>query len=327
MSNVLAICEIQAGNMRKATLPTVSFAAQAAEVTGGDVHVLVLGDDEAEIADEVASLEGVDQVWLGEHPALESYVAEYYSEAITQVVDEVDAEIVTAAASAQGADFLPRVASNLESGMVTNALDVWDEDGEIRFQRPMWSGSVLETVEVKTPTKIVSVRTTDFGEPEQADTPAPIDGVDVEVTERDDIDHVGLELMQSERPELTDADVVISGGRGLGSEEAFDMLEELADLFGGAVGASRAAVDSGFAPNDWQIGQTGKVVAPQLYVAIAISGAIQHLSGMKGSQNIVAINTDPDAPIFDVADYGLVQDAFDAVPELIDKLNEMGIND
>lgn len=327
MSNVLAICEIQSGNMRKATLPTVSFAVQAAEVTGGDVHVLVLGDDEAEIADEVASLEGVDQVWLGEDPSLENYVAEYYAEAIAQVADEVDAEIVTAAASAQGSDFLPRVASKLESGMVTNAIDVWGEDDGVLFQRPMWSGSVLETVEVKTPTKLVSVRTTDFGEPAQADAPAPIDGIDFEVTEREDVEHVALELVKSERPELTDAEVVISGGRGLGSEEAFDMLEELADLFGGAVGASRAAVDSGFAPNDWQIGQTGKVVAPKLYVAIAISGAIQHLSGMKGSQNIVAINTDPDAPIFDVADYGLVQDAFDAVPELNDKLRDMGIND
>jgi electron transfer flavoprotein alpha subunit len=313
--------------MRNATLPTVSFAADAAEVIGGDVHVLVLGDDEAEIADEVASLEGVDQVWLGEHPALENYMAEYYTQAIEQVAEEVDAGIVTAAASAQGADFLPRVASQMESGMVTNCFDVWDDGEGVRFKRPMWSGGVWETVEVKTPTKLVSVRTTDYGEPGQSETPAPIDAVDVEIEQREDVEHVNLELVKSDRPELTDADVVISGGFGLGNEEAFEMLEDLADLFGGAVGASRAAVDSGFAPKDWQIGQTGKVVAPDLYVAIAISGAIQHLSGMKGSKNIVAINTDPDAPIFDVANYGLVQDAFEAVPELIEKLEAMGIND
>ena len=222
-------------------------------------------------------------------------------------------------------DYLPRVAQALEAGMVTNGIDVWEEDG-LKFKRPMWSGGVLKTVEVTTPTKVVSVRTTDFDDAEVTD-PAPIEKIEVEVPTFEEVDHVGLDLVQSERPELTDADVVISGGRGLKSADAFDMLEQLADLFSGAVGASRAAVDSGYAPTDWQIGQTGKVVAPELYVAIAISGAIQHLSGMKGSKYIVAINTDPEAPIFDVADYGLVEDAFQAVPELIEKLEKRGVGD
>jgi len=324
MSNVLVVAEIQAGKLRKATLPTISFARKAAEATGGEVYALVLDDDASETAAEVAAC-GVDHVLTVENEAFADYLAETTAPVVTQVAEEIEAEIVCGPSSAQGADYLPRVARALDAGMVTNGMDVRNEDG-ITFERPMWSGSVFKTVEVTTPRKVVSVRTTDFDDPEETD-PAPIEAVEVEVPTPENVEHEQLDLVKSERPELTDADVVISGGRGLESADAFDMLEKLADLFGGAVGASRAAVDSGYAPTDWQIGQTGKVVAPELYVAIAISGAIQHLSGMKGSKYIVAINTDPEAPIFEVADYGLVEDAFQAVPELIEKLESMGVGD
>ena len=324
MSNVLVVAEIQADKLRGATFPTISFAQRAAEVTGGEVIALVLDDDASETAEQVAE-RGVDKVLVVEDEGFKDYIAERTAPVVAQVAREYDAEIVCGPASAQGSDYLPRVAQALEAGMVTNGIDVWEEDG-LKFKRPMWSGGVLKTVEVTTPTKVVSVRTTDFDDAEVTD-PAPIEKIEVEVPTFDEVDHVGLDLVQSERPELTDADVVISGGRGLKSADAFDMLEQLADLFSGAVGASRAAVDSGYAPTDWQIGQTGKVVAPELYVAIAISGAIQHLSGMKGSKYIVAINTDPEAPIFDVADYGLVEDAFKAVPELIEKLEKRGVGD
>jgi electron transfer flavoprotein alpha subunit len=323
MANVLVVAEHQNGTLRKVTLPTITFGEKAAELVGGEVHVVVLGHGVDAIAEEVAKYGNIAKVHYVNSPALADYTAESFAPVIAEIAGQVDAEIVAAAASAQGTDFLPRVAVALDAGMVTNAIDVWD-DGGIKFKRPMLSGSVLETVEVTTPKKVAGVRTTDFDEAAQGE------GATVETHElgegRDDVEFVSMDLVKSERPELTDADVVISGGRGLKSGDAFEMLEELADLFGGAVGASRAAVDSGYAPTDWQIGQTGKVVAPNLYVAIAISGAIQHLSGMKGSKTIVAINTDPEAPIFQVADYGLVEDAFNAVPELNEKLKAMGLD-
>lgn len=324
MSNVLVTAEIQSGEVRSATLPTISFAQKAAETTGGDLYALVPAAGAEEFAEEVATY-GVDEVLVVDDAALGDYLAERMAPIVAEVAERRDCEIVCGPSSAQGSDYLPRVAKSLEAGMVTNGIDVWEDD-ELLFKRPMWSGSVFKTVRLTTPKKVVSVRTTDFEDPEPTD-PAPIETIDVDIPELGRVEHEQLDLVQSERPELTDADVVISGGRGLESAEAFDMLEQLADLFGGAVGASRAAVDSGYAPTDWQIGQTGKVVAPNLYVATAISGAIQHLSGMKGSKYIVAINTDPEAPIFEVADYGLVEDAFDAVPELIEKLEEMGVSD
>jgi len=325
MSNVLVTAEIQAGKLRSATLPTISFARRAAEAAGGELYALVPADGAGEYAEEVATY-GVDEVLVVDDPAFEEYLAERMAPVVAEVAERRDCEIVCGPASAQGSDYLPRVAQALGAGMVTNGIDVWEEDDELLFKRPMWSGSVFKTIRLTTPTKVVSVRTTDFEDPETTDA-APVEAIEVEIPQLENVEHVELDLVQSERPELTDADVVISGGRGLESAEAFEMLEDLADLFGGAVGASRAAVDSGYAPTDWQIGQTGKVVAPQLYVAIAISGAIQHLSGMKGSKHIVAINTDPEAPIFEVADYGLVEDAFEAVPELIEKLEARGIGD
>lgn len=325
MANVLVVAEHQGGKLRSATLPTITFGKKAADLLGGELHVAVLGHDIDGIVEEVAKY-GADKVHYANDPALQDFLAETFAPVIAQVAESVDAEIVAAASSAQGTDFLPRVAAALDAGMVTNAIDVWEEGESVRFKRPMLSGSVLEIVEVATARKVAGVRTTDFDDASEADGASPVESVAVSV-DAGGATFEGMELVKSERPELTDADVVISGGRGLKSADAFEMLEELADLFGGAVGASRAAVDSGYAPTDWQIGQTGKVVAPSLYVAIAISGAIQHLSGMKGSKTIVAINTDPEAPIFEVADYGIVDDAFDVVPELTKKLKDLGVGE
>jgi electron transfer flavoprotein alpha subunit len=323
MSNVLVAIEHQDNELRGAALPAVSFANQAAELTGGDVIGLVLGEDVGHIADEIAQYE-LDKVVVADDETFQNYLSEPFAEGMAEAANEYNAEIVCAPSSAQGSDFLPRTAVELEAGMVTNAIDVWEEDSTLLFKRPVWSGSLLKTEELITEKKVVSVRTTDFDDAPKTDEPAGVEQIELSTESRSDVEFAGLDLVESERPELTDADVVIAGGRGLESADAFDMLEELADLFKGAVGASRAAVDNDYAPQDWQIGQTGKVVAPNLYFAIAISGAIQHLSGMKGSKNIVAINTDPDAPIFEVSDYGLVEDAFKAVPELIEKLKAKG---
>lgn len=322
MANVLVVAEHQAGELRKATLPTITFGAQTADLLGGELYVLVLGDSVENIAKEVAQYAGIAKVYHAKSAALADYTAEGFAPVIAKVAEQTDSEVIAGPSSAQGADYLPRVAATLQAGMVTNALKV-SNDGGLKFQRPMLSGSVLETVEVTTPKKIVGVRTTDFDDA-QTGGDAPVETLELGES-RADVESVSVDLVKSERPELTDADVVISGGRGLKSAEGFDMLEDMADLFGGAVGASRAAVDSGYSPTESQIGQTGKVVAPNLYVAIAISGAIQHLSGMKGSKTIVAINTDADAPIFQVADFGLVADAFEAIPEMNEKLKAMGV--
>ena len=318
MGNVLVVAEHVDNKLRSVTLPAITFARQAADLTGGEVVVLVLGQGARQVAEEVARY-GADRVLLGESEALGNYLAENWEPAVVKAAKEFNAEIVCTPSSTTGKDFLPRVAARLDAGMVSDAIAVFEDGGTIKFKRPLWAGNVITSVEVTTPVKAVTVRTTDF-DPPQADSACPIEQIDVGVAGTDTAQFVSFDQVKSDRPELTDADVIIAGGRGLKSGENFGMIMELADKLGGAIGASRAAVDSGYAPNDWQIGQTGKVVAPNLYIAVAISGAIQHLAGMKGSKTIVAINKDPEAPIFQVADYGLVADAFQVVPELNQKL-------
>jgi electron transfer flavoprotein alpha subunit len=324
MGNVLVVAEQLAGELRKVTLSALTFAKQAADITGGQVYALVLGDDAEGVANELSTY-GADKVLLAESDTFSDYLAEYWEPAVVKAAKEIGAEIVCSPSSTTGKDFLPRVAAQLDAGMVSDAIEVFDDDG-MKFKRPLWAGNVITTVEVTTPIKVVSVRATDFDAPAEGEA-CPIERIDLGVDGRDDVEFVVFEQVKSDRPELTDAEVVIAGGRGLKSGENFDMIMNLADQLGGAVGASRAAVDSGYAPNDWQIGQTGKVVAPNLYIAVAISGAIQHLAGMKGSKTIVAINTDPEAPIYEIADYGLVQDAFVAVPELTQELKNRGIGE
>ena len=321
MANVLVVAEHVDGTLRKVTRSAITFAREAADLTGGDVIALVLGDGVDDIADEVATY-GVDRVLYADNPAFADYLPENYAPAIVNAAQQTDATIVTAAGSTQGRDLMPRVAAGIDAGMISETIDIFDDDG-IKYRRPLWADNVITTVEVNTPDAVVTVRTTAFGAADPADSAADVEEFDAGIEPADDVEFVSFDKVESERPELTDAEVVVAGGRGLKSGENFEMIMDLADTFGGAVGASRAAVDSGYAPNDWQIGQTGKVVAPKLYFAVAISGAIQHLAGMKGSKNIVAINTDPEAPIFEVCDYGLVQDAFDAVPELTEKLQKI----
>ena len=320
MGNVLVVAELQAGVVRKVTLDTIAFARQAVDVIGGQVHVLVLGDGVDAQAAEIAAGHGADVVHAGNGAAFANYIAENFTPAVVQAAEAVDAEIVCAPSSMFGKDLMPCVAAKLGAGMVSDATEVFD-DGGVRFKRPLWSGNVITTLEVTTPRKVATVRTTEF-EAISGYADASVQAFTADVGARDDAEFVSFDQVKSDRPELTDAAVVIAGGRGLGSGENFDMLMTLADQLGGAVGASRAAVDSGYAPNDWQIGQTGKVVAPNLYIAVAISGAIQHLAGMKGSKTIVAINKDGDAPIFEVADYGLVGDLFTLLPELEKELGK-----
>ncbi len=322
MSNVLVIAEHVNGQLRKVSLSVVTFARQVAELTGGQVIGLVLGSGADQVAQEFAT-SGVDRLLYEDSAAYSNYLAENYAPAVAAVAKENGVSVVCGPSSTTGKDLLPRVAALLDAGMVSDAIEVWDEGG-LLFKRPLWAGNVLTTVKVSTPTKVVSVRTTEF-DPAPAGAAVAVEPVSSGASATDAAEFVSFEQVKSERPELTDADVIIAGGRGLRSGENFGMIMDLADTLGGAVGASRAAVDSGYAPNDWQIGQTGKVVAPNLYIAVAISGAIQHLAGMKGSKTIVAINKDPDAPIFQVADYGLVADAFAAVPEMTEKLKARGI--
>lgn len=303
----MIVAEHDGLHLKKATLSAIT----AAKKIPGDVHGLVLGKDVKAVADELAKY--VSKVHLAEHAGLEHRLAQPYGKVTADVAKSIGATHVWAAATVAGKDFMPRVAARLNAGMASEIQEVLSEN---KFKRPMWAGDIIGTVEVKTPLKVVTVRPTEFDA-------ATATGQGEVVTFAADpgatsMSFVSFDAVKSERPELQDARVVISGGRGLKGPEGFkDLIEPLADVLDGAIGASRAVCDAGWVPNDWQVGQTGKVVAPELYLAIGISGAIQHVAGMKGSKVVVAINKDPEAPIFQVADYGLVADAFTAVPELI----------
>lgn len=314
MSNVLIVAEHSNGQLRKINGAVFGFAKQAAAITGGEVIVAVLGTETEAIAQQVAQY-AVYKVIYVDDAALEPYLPAQHASAIAEIASDVNARIVATVASFQGKDLMPRLAAKLEAGMVSDVSAVTAEGSDILFKRPIWSGKLIEVVKVTSDIICATIRATEFAPLAPSAAGAPVEQAEPS-TDSDGTEFVKFDQVVSERPELTDADVVVAGGRGLKARENFGMLEELADLFKGAVGASRAAVDSGMAPNDWQIGQTGKIVAPSLYFAVAISGAIQHLAGMKGSKCIVAINKDADAPIFQVADYGLVADAFKAVPEL-----------
>ena len=318
MSTILVVAEHLDGALKGATLNSLSFANQAATIEGGEVVGLVLGSGDSAVAEAFSNY--VARVIYVDDPAFTNVVAEAYAPAVIAVAEELDASVIVANATTTGKDFLPRVAAGLEAGMISDAIAVYeDEDeGQTAYKRPVWSGNLIECVTCDADVTCVTVRGTAFDPAASAGSGSVESRTGADAPSN--VEFVAFQQVKSDRPELTEASVVISGGRGLKSAEAFEMIEALADKLGGAVGASRAAVDSGYAPNDWQIGQTGKIVAPNLYVAVAISGAIQHLAGMKGSKTIVAINKDPEAPIYQVSDYGLVADAFKAVPELVEKL-------
>ncbi len=312
MANVLVIAEQSGGTIRKATFQAVAAGREVARRTGGQLHLALLGGGVAAPAQELAAYGAT--VHVADAPALEHYLAESYAPVVAETARAVQAGFVGAASTAIGKDVMPRVAARLGAGMATDVLGFGGEGGAVTFRRPMWAGNVLAEVELATPIRVFTVRATEFA-PAQKEGAGAVEPVAVSVDPaRLGARFVSFKEVKSERPELTEARVVVSGGRGTKGD--FKEVEALADELGAAVGASRAAVDAGWVPNDWQVGQTGKVVAPELYVAAGISGAIQHLAGMKGSKVIVAVNKDPEAPIFQLADYGLVADLFKALPEL-----------
>jgi electron transfer flavoprotein alpha subunit len=306
----LVIAEHDNSSLKPATLNTVAAAAQL----GGDIHVLVAGKGAQAVADAAAKVAGVSKVLLADGESLEQFLAENVAAQVLAVAG--DYSHILFPATANGKNVAPRVAAKLDVAQITDVITV---ESANTFQRPIYAGNAIATVEVDDAIKVLTVRTTAFDAVAAEGGSAEVASIDA-VADSGLSKFVGREVVESDRPELTAAAVIVSGGRGVGSQENFALIEGLAGKLGAAVGASRAAVDAGYAPNDLQVGQTGKVVAPQLYVAVGISGAIQHLAGMKDSKVIVAINKDAEAPIFGVADYGLVADLFEAVPELSEKL-------
>ena len=311
--NVLIVAEQHGGALRKASLNAVSAGLALAQKTGGELHLALLGSGIGQAAEELKGYGG-KVLHVLDAPELKDALAEPCAQAISALAKAVNATWIGAAATAMGKDVLPRVAARLGAGMATDVLGFEGSGAAVHVRRPMWAGNVLAEVEIATPVKVFTCRTTEFPAAAKAAAPAEIRKAAPQISGAPKTRFVSYKAVQSARPELTEARVVVSGGRG--TKGNFAPVEQLADELSAAVGASRAAVDSGWVPNDLQVGQTGKVVAPELYIAAGISGAIQHLAGMKGSKVIVAINTNAEAPIFQVADYGLVADLFKVLPEL-----------
>jgi len=293
-------------------------ALTAAAALGGEVHVLVAGQGARPVAEAAAKLKGVSKVLLAENPAYEHMLAEPIAALVVALAGPYDA--IVSPATTNGKNFMPRIAALLDVMQISDIVKVIAPD---TFERLIYAGNAVQTVKSKDKKKVITVRTSTFqatGDGGSASVDAAAGASDPGISS-----FVGEELSKSDRPELTSAKIIISGGRAMQSRENFaKYIEPVADKLGAAVGASRAAVDAGYAPNDWQVGQTGKVVAPELYIAVGISGAIQHLAGMKDSKTIVAINKDEEAPIFQVADYGLVADLYKALPELAEELAKVG---
>ena len=302
----LVIAEHDNASLKGSTLNTVTAAAKA----GGEVHVLVAGANCAAAAQAAAAVAGVSKVLVADAAHLADHLVENVAEQVLAVAGGYSH--ILAPATAFGKNVAPRVAARLDVAQISEITSVESAD---TFVRPIYAGNAMATVQSTDAVKVITVRTTGFDAAATTGGSAAVESV-AAAADAGKSSFVGREVAKSDRPELAGAKIVVSGGRGMGSAENFKILDPLADKLGAATGASRAAVDAGYAPNDWQVGQTGKIVAPQLYVAVGISGAIQHLAGMKDSKVIVAINKDAEAPIFGVADYGLVADLFQAVPEL-----------
>ena len=308
---ILVIAEHNNEDLNGSTLNTISAASEL-----GPVTVLVAGSACITVANVAAKLVGVVKVLIVDHPQYANPLAEVYTPLILSVA--VEYTHILAPATTFGKNLLPRIAAKLDVQQISEITAIHDSE---TFEHPIYAGNAIATVKSNDSIKLLTVRATAF---ETADEQASgVEIIQIDPTENpNQSKFVSTELSKSDRPELTQARIIISGGRGMQSGENFSMLEKIADILGAAVGASRAAVDSGFVPNDYQVGQTGKIVAPELYIAVGISGAIQHLAGMKDSKVIVAINKDAEAPIFQVADYGIVADLFDAIPQLQSKLTE-----
>jgi electron transfer flavoprotein alpha subunit len=310
---VLVVAEHDNKSVKKATLNAVA----AAQKLGADIHVLVAGHQAAEAAKAAAQIAGVAKVLHADAPHLAEFIAENVAALVVQLAKSYSH--VLAPATSNGKNVMPRAAALLDSQQISDISGVESAD---TFVRPIYAGNALATVKSSDAIKVITVRTTAFDAVAASGGSAPVEAV-APPADSGLSAFVSREVSKSERPELTAAKIIVSGGRGMGSGENFTkVLEPLADRLGAAMGASRAAVDAGFVPNDWQVGQTGKIVAPELYVAVGISGAIQHLAGMKDSRVIVAINKDEEAPIFQVADYGIVGDLFQVVPTLVEELTK-----
>jgi electron transfer flavoprotein alpha subunit len=318
MGNVLAFSEFFEAGIRSSALSNLSFAREAAQAHGGDVIILLIGKGASAAAPDAAKY--AKKVVVVDDGALEHYLAETYAPIVARVAKEQGVTVVTATATSVGKDLIPRVAALLDAGQ---ASDIAKLAGKNAFVRPILAGNALQTIEVNTDIIAVTVRQSEFPAVEPGPGGGEVINVAAGAVDAKGAEFVKLESSKSDRPDLGDAKIVVSGGRGMKTSENFKELEKLADLLGAAMGASRAATDAGLVPADWQVGQTGKIVAPDLYFAIAISGAIQHLAGMKGSKTIVAINKDPEAPIFQVADYGVVTTWEKAIPELIEEIKKV----
>jgi electron transfer flavoprotein alpha subunit len=318
MGNVLAFCEFSGSTLRTSALANIAFARAAAAAHGGEVVALLVGAGAQ--AAGAAAAKYAPKVVVVDDGKLDHYLAETFAPIVARLAKEQNATVVSATATAIGKDLMPRVAALVDAGM---ASDIAKLESATKFMRPILAGNAYSTVEVTTPIVCVTPRQSEFeAAPELGSAGS------VTTAPAGEINALGakferLDAQKSDRPDLGDAKIVVSGGRGMKSGENFKVLEQLADLLGAAMGASRAATDAGMVPADWQVGQTGKIVAPNLYFAVAISGAIQHLAGMKGSKTIVAINKNKDEPIFQVADYGVVMEWEKAIPELVAEIKKL----
>ncbi|HET9623635.1 MAG TPA: electron transfer flavoprotein subunit alpha/FixB family protein [Kofleriaceae bacterium] len=318
MGNVLAFCEFSGAQLKSSALANLAFARQAADAHGGSVVALLVGAGAAAAGPEAAKF--APKVVVVDDAGLPHYLAETFAPIVAEVAKAQGASLISATATTTGKDLAPRVAGLLDAGM---ASDISKLEGKDSFVRPILAGNAYSKITVGTPIVVVTPRQSEFEAAAPLGAPGTVETAAAGAINALGAEFVKLDAAKSDRPDLSDAKVVVSGGRGMKTGENFKVLEQLADLLGAAMGASRAATDAGMVPADWQVGQTGKIVAPNLYFAVAISGAIQHLAGMKGSKTIVAINKNKDEPIFQVADYGVVQDWEKAVPELISEIQKL----
>ena len=318
MGNVLAFCESNGAQLKSSALANLSFAREAAKAHGGDVIALIVGAGAGAAGPEATKY--APKVVVVDDAALAHYLAETFAPVVAEVAKAQGATLVCATATSIGKDLAPRVAALLDAGM---ASDISKVTGKDTFVRPVLAGNAYSTVQIKTPIIVVTPRQSEFEPAAELPSPGTVTTAAATGANALGAEFVRLDAQKSDRPDLSDAKVVVSGGRGMKNGVNFKVLEQLADLLGAAMGASRAATDAGMVPADWQVGQTGKIVAPNLYFAVAISGAIQHLAGMKGSKTIVAINKNKDEPIFQVADYGVVAEWEKAIPELITEIKKL----
>ena len=323
MANILVIAEHDSGQLKLATLSAAAFARKVVAEAGGSFDVLVIGENVGGTAETLRNC-GASAVLVADHALLKHPVADKYAQVIAGVARQRGSTMVVGAASTFSKDILPRAAALMDAGMLSDVVDMHRDGDDFIFKRVLFAGNAIATVKLEGAVKFLTVRAAAFAHPEKSMDASPVVRIAVEADKLPTlIEYVGREAKVAGRPDSTEARVVVSGGRAIKNLEDFErLIGGLADALGGAVGSSRALVDSGITPNSLQVGQTGKIVAPDLYIAVGISGAIQHLAGMKDTKIIVAINKDADAPIFEVADFGLVGDAYEVVPELIKKLKQ-----